>query len=65
MLQDRASLAWELNVRMSRFLFMPGRDNLDRIWAIIERVGVCMLTSRGLGDCAPARLRRGRTGRPG
>jgi hypothetical protein len=47
MLQDRASLAWELNVRMSRFLFMPGRDNLDRIWAIIERVGVCMLTSQG------------------
>ena len=47
MLQDRASFAWELNVRMSRFLFMPGRDNLDRIWAIIERVGVCMLTSQG------------------
>jgi hypothetical protein len=40
-------LAWELNVSMSRFFFMAGNDNLDRVWTIIERVGVCMLTSQG------------------
>ena len=40
-------LAWELNVSMSRFFFMAGNNNLDRVWTIIERVGVCMLTSSG------------------
>jgi hypothetical protein len=26
---------------------MASEDNLDRVWSIIERVGVCMLTTRG------------------
>jgi general stress protein 26 len=27
---------------------MASEDNLDRVWSIIERVGVCMLTTRGV-----------------
>jgi general stress protein 26 len=26
---------------------MAGNESLDRVWTLIERVGVCMLTSRG------------------
>jgi general stress protein 26 len=36
----------------SRSLHMTENDNVQRVWAIIERVGVCMLTThgpRGLG----------------
>jgi general stress protein 26 len=32
---------------MSRFCLMAGNDNLDRVWTIIERIGVCMLTTHG------------------
>jgi general stress protein 26 len=31
----------------SRSLVMTENDNLQRVWAIIERVGVCMLTTHG------------------
>ena len=31
----------------SRSLPMTENDNLQRVWAIIERVGVCMLTTHG------------------
>jgi general stress protein 26 len=34
-------------VRSHVFCFMVGNDSLDRVWTIIERVGVCMLTSQG------------------
>ena len=43
----RPRLALELNASMSRFCFMAGNDNLERVWTIIERVGVCMLTTQG------------------
>ena len=32
---------------ISRLLLMAANDSLDRVWTIIERVGVCMLTSQG------------------
>ena len=32
---------------MSRSCSMAENDDLDRVWAVIERIGVCMLTSRG------------------
>jgi general stress protein 26 len=34
-------------VGLSRSLPMTDNDDLQRVWAIIERVGVCMLTTQG------------------
>ena len=34
-------------------------DNLDRVWDIIEKVGVTMLTTQFRAACAPGRWRRG------
>ena len=35
---------------------MSEQDNVDRIWGIIEKVGVCMLTTQFAGELrAPTR----------
>jgi general stress protein 26 len=41
-----APVSVELTVTMSRSCSMAENDDLDRVWAVIERVGVCMLTTR-------------------
>src|SRR6185369_12714871 len=38
---------WELGTCPQRSLPMTENDNLQRVWEIIERVGVCMLTTQG------------------
>ena len=38
---------------------MTDNNRLDRVWGVIERVGVCMLTTRGAKDCGPGRWRHG------
>ena len=39
-------------------------DNLDRVWDIIEKVGVTMLTTQFPGGLRPGRWRRGRNATP-
>jgi general stress protein 26 len=36
-----------MGTQSEHLTFLAGNDNLVRVWTIIERVGVCMLTSRG------------------
>jgi hypothetical protein len=39
---------------------MPEQDNIERVWDLVEKVGVGMLTTRFSG-CAPGRSSRGLT----
>ena len=39
-------------------------ENLDRVWEIIEKVGVAMLTTQFRAACGPGRWRRGRNATP-